>query len=586
MTEGGVTVHQVSIGWTRRGPGGGPGMGALAWSGPEGAARHVLERARSVLWGAETDDRPALSRLVGSGADVLVLYRVPTVDPTGRASFWSHGLVGPLPVLDPEVSLGLCRWDWPGSGLAAEPADRTLPPVDSRTLCRAATATLDELRGQLPAVAGPLASVVAELLRRPAERLSVLRPADPDQPPILLVGVLDLFGRRMPGTWPFTTGGTLGTDQFRIEFVPRPRASTAADAATRLIDPAVRVDDRAADVAGRLVRLYLDDPRALDGRLGKLPRDPVALQIVEDWLRSLQPRPASARRAEVEAPPGSSPADSRPGGGLSEPGGGVPEPGGGVPEPETSGPASGLEPPAGRGSSSGDAPHAFGRIWYLLRAGNPAPEPQVRVLLDTVDEGELVDELERADLPPRMRELLSHELAGRPIHDTHYDGKPVAHVIIDRFLFADRSDSAAAPAADRTHLVAALLELFDAAAGPYLQADGIPALLADVVSALWTTPDGRLVVAQLLERPEPPPLTAEGWHALARSQARELARLRAAAAPPADGTGAEHGAPPDPGDVPPAAIHWPWWRPAAPAGLTAAAVLALLIVLWAITVAA
>jgi hypothetical protein len=511
MTDG-LTVHQVSIGWTHRGPGGGSGMGALAWSCSEEAARHVIKWGRPVLWGPEADDQPALSRLVGNGDEVLVLHRVPTVDRTGRASFRSHGLVGTRAALDPEVSLGLYRWDWPDRVLTQRPTGPALSPVDSRTLRGAAMVAIDELRVRLPAVADPLTSVVAELLRRPAGQLSVLRPADPAAPPILLVGVLDLFWRRMPGAWSFTTNGVLGSDQFRIEFVPLLGTSVAAHAAARPIDPAVRVDDRAAAVADRLVRHYLDDPGDVE-RLGNLPSNGSALEIVEDWLGPLRARSGSTRHTDAVAargvPPGVFPTGAPP----SDAG--------------PSGPSTGMGRPA---ASSGGVRGVFYQVWDLVRDGKATQDPMVRALLDGADERALIDELDHSDLPPRMRELLSRELAGRPIHETTYGSKPASHVIVERSLFADRSDSTGASAEERGNLVAALVELFDAALGPHIQGPGMPVLVADVVLALMRTPDGRLVVGELLERPEPPPMTADDWHALARSQARELTRLQDPAA--------------------------------------------------------
>ncbi|MFI9226900.1 hypothetical protein [Streptomyces rimosus] len=281
-------VHQIVFRWDADHAVGGAGVGPVAWSGNRDGLKPLYRRIAPLLRVPDETARESLARVelpaeAGAERSVLLLRRIPDRDRGGRPSTCSHALLGSASVLTPGRCLGLHDWRWEGSGINLREAEgRTLDCVPARTLWAAADRTapaLTERTGRFPE---ELTAVLAERLRRPRRRLSVLDHTGGEGPVPVLWGLRQLVGPALPDSWSFATHDTRDGGPFRYVFVPRwPKTATQDQQLTRL-DPARAVrgtsggegpddgppdhGDQARDAAQRLVEHYLEyryDPEAL-----------------------------------------------------------------------------------------------------------------------------------------------------------------------------------------------------------------------------------------------------------------------------------------------------------------------------------
>jgi hypothetical protein len=312
---------------------GDPGMRPVAYSCEDRVAERVFEAAGRALWG--TPDRPTVVRLVRTTNAVLLLRRVPAVDPAGRRSSVTHALIGNDKMLPPLRCVGLAGWDWPGADLPLTEIRGRLDALDLAALAPYGDGRLDELRTEVPGVGSDVAAIVAELLRHPARaRLSVLdRSADRDAP-ILLTGTLDTLQNVLDGPWSFATGDDVPA---RISFVSEPSHSAVVDSDEGFLDLGMAADDRFAVLSRRLVECSVHDAeryRRLLHELSELPRGVKRLRRLHEELGpagssamesatveaaavGAEPSPAGIESPVDPAPTGrppTGPADARPAG--------------------------------------------------------------------------------------------------------------------------------------------------------------------------------------------------------------------------------------------------------------------------------
>ncbi|GHC48955.1 hypothetical protein [Streptomyces cinnamoneus] len=314
----GERVDQVVFRWAGNRTGR-AGIAAVAQSCDEDQAHAMADRLGAILRVMGGEQRPSTVRLGWAGKAVL-LRRTPGEDAHGRGSTVCHALVAPPKLLQPRFCIALGAAPWAEDGWA----DSVTGPLDTvphGLLGTWADAAEQRLAPAVALVGRPLECLVAQLLRTPADRVSARTtelpalpvPAGAAGPPDaalpVLLGLCDVFGRWLRGSWTYATHDTVDSHGLRVVFVPHWRFSHESDLRLRRIDLTDPGPDTAAGLARRLVRHYLAhiaatggsgdyrhplylardlDPRALG--------DEARYEAVAAALDGRRPEPSTARR--------------------------------------------------------------------------------------------------------------------------------------------------------------------------------------------------------------------------------------------------------------------------------------------------
>ncbi|MEU0099451.1 hypothetical protein [Streptomyces sp. NPDC006267] len=298
------------------------GMAAVAHSCSAERAEALRRELGPLLWvpGSGPAPRPSSVRVPSRACGTVLLQRWPTLDLGGRPSTACHAVFGDTDTLTPLLCLGLSGRAW-STPEAAESAVGGLPPLDGDRLRATAAARLREMTQDLPTVKKPLMVVVAEWLREPSRRLSLLAeehelPGWPrrNSAPLLYLGLLSVFGDWFGTEWSYATYDTVDTHDVRLTCVPgwsSQAAGARSLARVRLRLPAE--GDLEMSAAKELVEYVLDHPGADPGvphlagdlRLGAgLPRQErrdALRRMLNTWLApapSLPPAPAPRPEGE------------------------------------------------------------------------------------------------------------------------------------------------------------------------------------------------------------------------------------------------------------------------------------------------
>ncbi|MEU1311379.1 hypothetical protein ABZ419_21155 [Streptomyces cinnamoneus] len=311
-------VDQVVFRWAGNRTGR-AGIAAVAHSCDEDQAHAMADRLGVILRVTGGEQRPSTVRL-GWAGKVVLLRRTPGEDAHGRGSTVCHALVAPPKLLQPKFCIALGAAPWAEDGWA----DSVTGPLDTipyGLLSSWADAAEQRLAPAVELVGRPLECLVAQLLRSPADRVSARTtelpalpvPAGAAGPPDaalpVLLGLCDVFGGWLRGSWTYATHDTVDSHGLRVVFVPHWRFSHESDVRLRRIDLTDPGPDTAAGLACRLVRHYLAHVAATGGsgtyrhplHLAR-DLDPRALgdearyEAVAAALEGRRPEPATARR--------------------------------------------------------------------------------------------------------------------------------------------------------------------------------------------------------------------------------------------------------------------------------------------------
>ncbi|MFC8506908.1 hypothetical protein ACFU3J_03910 [Streptomyces sp. NPDC057411] len=317
-------IDQIVFRWDSENVSGTTGFGPVAWSGAREDAEGLFQGAGALLRASGDETRPALIRLQRRGGEAVLIRRLPWTDPGGGASTICHALVGSPEVLGAGTCLGLHAWTWSGADLPLARVRGALPTVWEEALLEAVGRGQAELDARLPGVVDELVGVMAELLRRPDDRFTLLDETGDTSLPVLW-GLHSIFGS-VYRRWTFATHDTAELPALRFVFVSRWTGAASRNTDRRRADPLERLGDAAESVAARLVEHHLrgleeGDNRefAVDATLRQChstPRTPLltaAQAAVAQLDRRFPARPVSRRPAEEDrttaAPPGPSPTE-------------------------------------------------------------------------------------------------------------------------------------------------------------------------------------------------------------------------------------------------------------------------------------
>ncbi|MFC9591151.1 hypothetical protein ACFTUC_15370 [Streptomyces sp. NPDC056944] len=323
MTRTENEADQIVFRWDSENLTGNTGFGPVAWSGPRDEAENLFQTSGPVLRASGDETRPALIRL-HKRAGVILIRRLPFKEADGGTSVLCHALVGSPALLDPAVCLGLHAWNWEGADAAdlAEVRGR-LPVVPEEVLVPATGRGQGELDETLPYVAEELTGTVAELLRHPDGRFTVLDERGDTACPVLW-GLHSMFGALIDRRWTFATHDTVELPALRFAFVGRWSGAASRNTERRRVDPRDRCGDRAEDIAARLVRHHLRGVAEAEGgeyAVGSALHAAASARrgtLLETAARavdtlSASPRPSTPPRHEPPAPRTTRPTrDARP----------------------------------------------------------------------------------------------------------------------------------------------------------------------------------------------------------------------------------------------------------------------------------
>ncbi|RSS59999.1 hypothetical protein [Streptomyces sp. WAC01280] len=256
MTRSENEVDQIVFRWDSENSSGSTGFGPVAWSGTREEVETLFRVFGPALRASGDETRPALIR-IQQRAGVMLVRRTPFTDADGGSSVLCHALVGSLALLDPAVCLGLHAWNWEGVSAPhlAEVRGR-LPVVREEVLVPSTGQGQGELDETLPYVAEELTGAVAELLRHPDDRFTLLDERGDTACPVLW-GMHSMFGELTDRRWTFASHDTVELPSLRFVFVGRWSGAASPNTGRRRVDPRERTGDRAEEVATRLVRHHL-----------------------------------------------------------------------------------------------------------------------------------------------------------------------------------------------------------------------------------------------------------------------------------------------------------------------------------------
>ncbi|MER5311781.1 hypothetical protein ABT034_28770 [Streptomyces sp. NPDC002773] len=255
MTRSENEVDQIVFRWDSENLTGSTGFGPVAWSGPRDEAENLFRTSGPVLRASGEETRPALIRLQRR-AEVMLIRRLPLKDADGGTSVLCHALVGSPELLEPATCLGLHAWTWEGADVDAARVRGRLPVVPEEVLLPATGRGQAELDHTLAYASEELTGTVAELLRHPDERFTVLDEQGGVACPVLW-GLHSMFGTLTDRRWTFATHDTAELPALRYVFVGRWSGAASRNTERRRVDPRERNGDRAEEIAARLVRHHL-----------------------------------------------------------------------------------------------------------------------------------------------------------------------------------------------------------------------------------------------------------------------------------------------------------------------------------------
>ncbi|MFE2559608.1 hypothetical protein ACFXGT_26960 [Streptomyces sp. NPDC059352] len=263
MTRSENEVDQIVFRWDSENASGSTGFGPVAWSGPRDEAEALFRISGPMLRASREETRPALIRLQ-QRAGVMLIRRTPFTDADGGTSVLCHALVGSPALLDPAVCLGLHAWNWEGAAVDVAVARGRLPVVREEVLVPATGRGQGDLDETLPYVTEELTGTVAELLRNPEDRFTVLDERGDTACPVLW-GLHSMFGALTDRHWTFASHDTVELPAMRFVFVGRWSGAASPNTGRRRVDPRERSGDRAEEIAARLVRHHLRGVAEGDG---------------------------------------------------------------------------------------------------------------------------------------------------------------------------------------------------------------------------------------------------------------------------------------------------------------------------------
>ncbi|MGW4357703.1 hypothetical protein ACWEKU_02875 [Streptomyces californicus] len=267
--DGAGRLDQVVFRWDGNRGRASSGMAAVAYSCSAESADALCRELGPLLWVPDSGaaPRPSSVRVVPRGGAAVLLQRWPTLDRGGRPSSACHAVIGNAELLTPRLCLGLGGSAWSDSAVT-ETATGELAPPDADRLRAASKDQLDTMTARLATVQEPLTVAVAELLRNPSRRLSLLAREDelPGWPrrntaPLLYLGLLAVFGDWIETPWSYATYDTVDTHPLLLTCVPEwtsQAAGAGSPARVRLRPPAERDVESAA--AEELVAYVLARP--------------------------------------------------------------------------------------------------------------------------------------------------------------------------------------------------------------------------------------------------------------------------------------------------------------------------------------
>ncbi|MEU4271903.1 hypothetical protein [Streptomyces sp. NPDC026092] len=300
MSRSRYEADQIVFRWDSENAVGTTGFGPVAWSGQRDEVEALFQIYGALLRASGEETRPALLR-VEQPAGVVLIRRMPGRDPGGRASVVCHALVGSPELLDPAFCLGLHAWDWQGAELPSGLIRGALPAVPREALVASAVAGQRALDLALPGVEYELTGMVAELLRHPQARFTVLDERG-DTAYAVLRGLHAMFTDvPRPRRWTFASHDTVELNKLRYVFVGQWAGAASRNTDRRRVDPRERIGDRAEELAARLVHHHLDGPEgAVVAALREAPGagDLSLLESAERAVARLDA--ARARRASTD----------------------------------------------------------------------------------------------------------------------------------------------------------------------------------------------------------------------------------------------------------------------------------------------
>ncbi|MFF0478101.1 hypothetical protein [Streptomyces sp. NPDC004284] len=432
MTRTEHEADQIVFRWDSENPTGNTGFGPVAWSGPREDAENVFRLYGPVLRATGDETRPALIRL-RERASVVLIRRAPFKDADGRTSVLCHALVGAPGLLDPAVCLGLHAWTWEGAAAVdlTEVRGGRLPAVRKEVLVPAAGRGQRELDARLPYVAEELVGTVAEFLRHPGERLTVLDERGDTTHPVLW-GLHSMLHSTFKGPWTFATHDTLELASLRFAFVGRWSGAASRNTERHRVDPRERCGDRAEEIAARLVHHHLED--VSDGTRDQLIARVLhatasthrtslldAASRTADRLDALTPhasKPPTSRSRDRSGPDPRDQAAPDPRGQVGPDPRDRSGPGGrGAPDPRRPG-----SPGAGRSDPRGSQhPAAPGPSWFSTPGPAPAPAPDPDPVVRSGGAGPV----ERT-VPPDTRDEPVRDPVPEPVRTPEPPPAPVA----------------------------------------------------------------------------------------------------------------------------------------------------------------
>ncbi|WP_329284036.1 hypothetical protein [Streptomyces sp. NBC_00691] len=264
MTRSENEVDQIVFRWDSENLTGSTGFGPVAWSGPREEAENLFRTSGPVLRASGDETRPALIRLQRR-SEVMLIHRAPFTDADGGTSVLCHALVGSPELLEPATCLGLHAWNWEGAAMDGGRVRGQLPVIPERVLVPATGTGQGELDSALERVSGELTGMVAELLRHPDGRFTVLDERGDTAAPVLW-GLHSMFGGLTGRRWTFATHDTVELTALRFVFVGRWSGAASRNTDRRRVDPRERVGDRAEEIAAGLVRHHLRGVAEEEGR--------------------------------------------------------------------------------------------------------------------------------------------------------------------------------------------------------------------------------------------------------------------------------------------------------------------------------
>ncbi|WP_158767817.1 hypothetical protein, partial [Streptomyces sp. NRRL F-5702] len=333
--DGAGRLDQVVFRWDGNRGRASSGMAAVAYSCSAESADALCRELGPLLWVPDSGaaPRPSSVRVVPRGGAAVLLQRWPTLDRGGRPSSACHAVIGNAELLTPRLCLGLGGSAWSDSAVT-ETATGELAPPDADRLRAASKDQLDTMTARLATVQEPLTVAVAELLRNPSRRLSLLAREDelPGWPrrnsaPLLYLGLLAVFGDWIETPWSYATYDTVDTHPLLLTCVPEwtsQAAGAGSPARVRLRPPTERDVESAA--AEELVAYVLARPGDTPGvphlrgelRSGARMRPEERREALRRMLRNARqappPRPALTRGQEPDGRYGRR-AEDRPEGG-------------------------------------------------------------------------------------------------------------------------------------------------------------------------------------------------------------------------------------------------------------------------------